>query len=323
MFDSKKIAVTGGAGMIGSEVCEALVSQNCRVVVVDDFSRGDRSNLSKINDHVEIREGNLEEMKFVNESLHDCDYVLHLASRSYGIGYSDGRHLEILEHNEQITANLMQCFRRRRPDYVLLVSSSCVYDDHGPEEIPELPVMIGEPEAANWGYGWSKRFLESRMSLLSKELGVRVGVVRPFNIYSERYRWAGEYSQAIPMLVKKILDNDGEIEIWGSGNQRRSYLHASDCAHAIVEIAKLEHHGSPINIGTNDTVSLMELAKTICRLSGKTPVLRVNPRMPEGRSVKSSNMSQLLKTLPDFSPKIGLEEGLLRMLRWYERTCPS
>ena len=100
--------------------------------------------------------------------------------------------------------------------------------------------MIGEPEAANWGYGWSKRFLESRMSLLSKELGVRVGVVRPFNIYSERYRWAGEYSQAIPMLVKKILDNDGEIEIWGSGNQRRSYLHASDCA---MQLSKLRSSG--------------------------------------------------------------------------------
>ena len=116
---------------------------------------------------------------------------------------------------------------------------------------------------------------------------------------------------------------DSEIEIWGSGNQRRSYLHATDCAHAIVELAKIKHHGSPINIGTNDTISVLELAKTICRLSGKSPVLRVNPRKPEGRNVKSSNMSRLLETLPDFSPTISLEEGLTRMFRWYELGGPN
>ena len=98
----------------------------------------------------------------------------------------------------------------------------------------EVPLFRGEPERANRGFGWAKRFLEQKCRIYAAETGVRMVIARPFNVYGERYNWAGDHSQAISMLVKKVMDGDSPVTIWGSGDQRRNYMHASDCARAML-----------------------------------------------------------------------------------------
>ncbi len=314
------VAVTGGAGLIGSFLADELNAEGADVIVIDDFSKGQRENLQQLAGRIEIREADLEIPALAIEALAGCDAVFHLASRAYGIGYAQGRHLEILQHNERITNNLLAALVIHRPRHLLVASSSCVYDDHGPDRIPELPLFQGEPEAVNRGYGWAKRFLEQKAMIYARETGTPTTIVRPFNIYGERYRWVGEYGQAIPMLVKKVMDGDDPVVIWGSGRQRRTYLHARDCARIMRDLVTNGHDSGPVNIGTEDTVSLQELVEMICDTAGRMPRLKFDRSKPEGRFIKSSDMKTLHAVLPEFRPSIGLKEGLQRMMGWYERS---
>lgn len=303
--------------MIGSYLADELVSSGAHVIVIDDFSKGLRSNLSACASRIEIREGDLEDPSFSAESLADAEVVFHLASRAYGIGYGKGHHVKTMVHNERITNNLVAALAGRRPKHLLIASSSCVYRDDGPDTVEEVPVFGGEPEMANWGYGWAKRFLEQKSSILSREAGIPVTIVRPFNIYGERYRWVGAYSQAIPMLVKRILAGEDPVIAWGSGRQRRNYIHAHDCARIMKRLVEIGHTDGPVNIGLEETVSIRELTELICKVSGRSPVIGFDTSKPEGRFVKSADASRLRSVLGDFPiVTIDLEEGLRRMLGW-------
>ena len=315
---ARTAAITGGAGLIGSFLADELVKTVAKVVVVDDFSKGRRENIAHLEGLLEVREGDLEEPDFAMEALAGANLVFHLASRVYGVGYAEGRHLEVLQHNERITNNLLEAVAKHRPDHLVITSSSCVYDDHGPDTLPELPLFDGDPEMANWGYGWAKRFLEQKALIYARETGGGLTIVRPFNIYGERYHWMGEYSQAIPMLVKKVMDGDDPVVIWGSGNQRRTYMHAADCARIIRGLAEVDHDAGPVNIGAEQTVSMAELVEKICAAAGRNPRLVRDETKPEGRFVKSADPSRLRRLLPEFEPSVGLDEGLGRMIGWYD-----
>jgi nucleoside-diphosphate-sugar epimerase len=315
-LSGRMIVVTGGAGLIGSFLVEQLLACGAKVAAADDFSRGRREYLDGVGGRAELREGDLEHPDAMERALAGAEIVFHLASRVYGVGYSAGNHLAILEHNERITNNLIHVLARRPVTHLLVASSSCVYPDDGPDTIGEQPLFEGEPEAANWGYGWAKRMLEQKAVMLARETGTRLTIVRPFNIYGERYTWAGNDSQAIPMLVKKVMDGDEPVVVWGSGQQRRNYLHAIDCADAMAGLVAAGFTGA-VNIGTEDTVTLMELAATICRLAGRRAHLVSDTSRPEGRRTKSSDASLLRRAYPDFRPRIGLEDGLTRMMGWY------
>lgn len=318
MLAGQTAVITGGAGLIGSFLAERLVAAGARVVVADDFSKGRRAYLAAVLDRIEIREGDLETLEAMERALAGADVVFHLASRAYGVGYSSGHHLDILAHNEKITNNLVHILSRRPVKHLLVTSSSCVYPDDGPDTIGEMPLYSGEPEMANWGYGWAKRFLEQKALLLARDTGIPVTRVRPFNIYGERYTWVDQASQAIPMLVKKVMDGDNPVVVWGSGSQRRNYLHAADCADAMAGLVEAGFD-SAVNIGTEDTVTVMELVQTICRLAGRAPRLINDKSKPEGRHTKSADSNLLRRAYSGFKPTVSLDEGLRRMLDWYRQ----
>ena len=316
--NTKEIYITGGAGLIGSYLCERLVNSGYKVFVVDDFSKGQLSNLKTIEKEIEIIESDLQSLNQTRKALSKAKNVFHLASRAYGVGYSSKNHIETLIHNEKITNNLLEVFEENKPENILITSSSCVYMDEGPEKINERPLFESEPEKVNMGYGWAKRFLEQKFILLSNINKINLKIVRPFNIYGERYRWVGEYSSAIPMLVKKVLDNENPIYAWGSGNQRRSYLHAYDCARIMLLFMEKVEGFSTLNIGTEETISIAELVDLICKISGKSPSIIFDKNKPEGRFIKSSDTSKLLKIIDENIITIDIKEGIKRMLIWYE-----
>jgi nucleoside-diphosphate-sugar epimerase len=128
--------------------------------------------------------------------------------------------------------------------------------------------------------------------------------VNPINIHGERYTWVFDASQAIPMLVKKIMSGDDPVVICGSGEQRRNYLHAKDCADAMVGLLESDFSGV-VNIGTEETVTLRERAEAICQVAGRAPRLVMDTSRP---------------AYPRFAPKIDLIDGLQRMATWYRST---
>lgn len=317
---ARRVAVTGGAGVIGSALVDELVASGANVAVVDDLSRGRAVNLAGVSDRIDLRVGNLENAEFTERALADCDVVFHLASRAYGVAYSDGRHLQILQHNEAITHNLLTTLAAHPPQRLLVTSSSCVYPDDGDDTLAELPVFTGEPEQVNRGYGWAKRFLEQKATLFSAETNVPVVIVRPFNIYGERYRWAGNNSQAIPMLVKRVMDGEDPVVVWGSGKQRRCYIHAQDCARMMRELTNACTQSAVVNLGSEGTVSMLDLVRLICAAGGVSPELQTDPSKPEGRFTKSADMTLFRSLLPDFVQRVSMEEGIRRMIEWYRST---
>ncbi len=315
---NKEIYVTGGAGLIGSFLCERLIERGYKVFVVDDFSKGQLENLKKIERDIEIIEANLQDLSQAQKSLSRAKNIFHLASRAYGVGYSSKNHIETLLHNEKITNNLLEVFQLSKPENLMITSSSCVYMDDGPDLIKERNLFENDPERVNRGYGWAKRFLEQKFLLLSEINNIKLKIVRPFNIYGERYRWVGEYSSAIPMLVKKILDDDDPIYAWGSGNQRRSYLHAFDCSRIMLKIMENVEKNIVVNIGTSETVSISELVNLICKISDKKPSIIFDTSKPEGRFIKSSDTTLLKEIIKEKIITIEIEEGIRRMLGWYK-----
>ncbi len=313
----KTVIVTGGAGLIGSFLVQDLVARGSKVVVVDDFSTGLASHLAGVRDAIEIREGNLETRGFATEALAGAEIVFHLASRAYGVGYAAARHLEICMHNERITDGMVEALEIHRPKFVLTVSSSCVHRDDGPDTFSEMPIFDGEPEKANRGYGWAKRFMEMKFILLAESTGIPLAIARPVNIYGERYRWRGANSQAIPMLVHKVLSGMNPVVVWGSGAQRRNYMHAIDCANILRRLVENGAGGKTVNVGLEETVSMVELLEAIQDATGlKTPLVFDRTR-PEGRAVKSADATRLRSLIGEVLPTIDLHEGLRRMAAWF------
>tara|TARA_A100001035_G_scaffold153189_1_gene120526 strand:+ start:77 stop:1054 length:978 start_codon:yes stop_codon:yes gene_type:complete len=316
----KEIFVTGGAGLIGSFLSEILVKNDCKVFIVDDFSKGQYENLKNIEDDIEVIETDLQNLNQARKSLKNAKNIYHLASRAYGVGYSSKNHVETLLHNEKITNNLLEIFEETKPEKLLLASSSCVYEDHGPQIINERPLFEKDPERVNRGYGWAKRFLEQKFILLSELNKLDLKIVRPFNIYGERYKWVGEFSSAIPMLVKKVMDNEDPIIGWGSGNQRRSYMHAYDCARIMKKIMDIDNKNIITNIGTKETISVSELIDIICEISEKKPKIIFDKTKPEGRFIKSSETKHLLNIIKEELITIDIYEGIKKMILWHEKT---
>ena len=314
----REIFVTGGAGLIGSFLCERLVQNDYKVFIVDDFSKGEIKNINGFINEVEIIETDLQNLNQARKALSNARNIYHLASRAYGVGYSSKKHIETLLHNEQITNNLLAIFEETKPDKILIASSSCVYMDEGPDLINERDLFENEPEKVNMGYGWAKRFLEKKFILLSEIYNLNLKIVRPFNIYGERYRWVGEYSSAIPMLVKRILDDEDPIYAWGSGNQRRSYMHAYDCSRIMLKIMESTDKNITVNIGTNETVSISEMVNLICNMAGKTPSIIFDTSKPEGRFIKSSDTTLLHSIIGEKITTIEIEDGIRRMIGWYK-----
>lgn len=320
IFKNKNILVTGGAGLIGSFMVDSLCRHGAHVTVIDNLSRGRIGYLENTLKQIKLIEADLLEASKVAEAFQGMDFVFHLASKVLGVGYSAFNQFEMLHYNDQITQAVLTYLDPKTLKHLLITSSSCVYDDRFPECIEPIKEFTGKPEAANEGYGWAKRFLEIKSAIWAEEHDIPLTIVRPFNIYGERYTWSGRYSQAIPMLVKKVLE-DEKIEIWGSGNQRRNYIHASDCAQMMLDLVALGEKKLIINLGVQSTISLKELVEKMCRLYGREISILYRTDMPEGRLIKSTDDSVLFNYLPAYKDNLlDLDQGLLKMRDWYFRT---
>lgn len=311
-----RVCVTGGAGLIGSYLVEQLLDRGCEVTVIDDLSKGTLDNLKAVENKYALKKINLEENH--DQLFEGIDYVFHLASRAYGIGYSSTNHVGLMIHNELVTNTIARNLNQHPPKGVCILSSSCVYPDSdigffSEERFGRSTICL--PESANRGYGLAKQLLESKVSFVCQELDISLKIVRPFNVYSERYLWMGDKSQALPMLVHKAVTEDQKIVVWGSGEQQRNYIHALDLARKIVGLCD-SHYVGPINIGASMNVSIRRLAEMLLEELGRKNLrIEFDRSKPEGCIIKTGEFSlQTNLGLP--LETISLEQGLARMCQW-------
>ena len=318
---NRRVVVGGGCGLIGSYLVPALVAAEARVRVVDNLENSDRASLDPVAGAIEFIEADLREREACDRVMPGCDLFINLAAKASGVGFSRTHHSEMLVDNVLCGLVPLQAAHRHGIREVVITSSSCVYPDDVEVPTPELDAFVGAPEHVNEGYGWAKRIQELAAGYFAREHGMRTTIIRPFNLYGANYPWiSSEKAHVIPSLVKRILDGEDPLVVWGSGAQRRNFLHGSDAAELMLRIIAGDP-GGPVNLGYEDDIRISDLVSLICDVTGRRPRIVFDPSRPDGLARKSADSTRL-RAVTGYEPRMTLRQGIEEMVDWYSRTFP-
>jgi nucleoside-diphosphate-sugar epimerase len=322
-WSSKRVLVGGGCGFLGSYLVPQLVASGAHVLVVDNLENGSPDRLDAVASDIQLEVADLSEPRVAAKVTANQDVVINLAARACGMEYSRTHNGEMLVSNLLSTLVPLEQARLNGVPRYAIISSSCVYPDDAPIPTPELDVFSGLPESVNEGYGWAKRMQELAGSYYAQDYGMKVTIVRPFNPYGGNYRWGSEdKAHVVPALVKRVLDGEDPLIVWGSGQQRRNFLHAADATALILRVIASDRGPAPVNIGFDDDISIKELVDLICRVAGVAPATVFDTTKPEGRFRKCADPTRLNSIAADYTPQVSLQSGIEEMVAWYYRSFP-
>jgi len=305
--NARLVLVTGGAGFIGSHLCEALVARGVRVRVLDDFSTGSAANLAAIRGQIEIIEGSLESPCAVGRAVTGATEVVHLAARSSVVESIGAR--ELYERvNLAGTCTLFAAATAAKVRRVVFAASSSAYGDHA---APHDESMSPRPESP---YAATKVEGERMVRELAQVGGVDAVALRFFNVYGTRQDPNSAYAAVIPRFFARIAAGQ-PVTVFSDGLQTRDFVHASDTARAVIAAldAPKPLAGEVMNIGTGHATTILELARLIGAICGKpVKIEHQPPRKGEVRdSVATTGRAERLL---GFRASIGLEAGLRTMV---------
>jgi dTDP-glucose 4,6-dehydratase len=297
--------VTGGAGFLGSHLCDELVARGHRVVCVDNLETGSLANIEHIQDsrftflHLDIIEP-----YFIDEPV---DFVYHLASPASPIDYLrlPLHTLKVGSYGTHHTLGLAKAKRAR----FLISSTSEVYGD--PQEHPQRETYWGHvnPIGPRGVYDEAKRYAEALTMAYHRQQGVDTAIMRIFNTYGPRMR--PNDGRAIPTFLRQALQ-DRPITVFGDGSQTRSFCYVEDLIRGMIALAESGHH-DPVNIGNPNEFTLLKLAQTVVELTSSRSEI-VHEALPtDDPKVRQPDIS-LARELLGWEPKVELREGLQRTL---------
>lgn len=276
--------VTGGAGFIGSHLVEALLAQGHRVVVLDDLSTGQLSNLDRVssNPRLEIVIGSVTNPDDVRRAMAEATRVYHLAA-AVGVGVIVGSPLNSLRTNIHGTEVVLDEALRRKA-HVLLASTSEVYGKNTSDALHETSDRIlGSPLISRWGYAAAKGIDEAFAHAYWRELGLPVTIIRLFNTVGPRQ--VGHYGMVVPRLVGQALKGD-QLTVHGDGQQTRCFSYVLDVVPSIIALAtEPRSHGQAFNLGGAEEVSIGDLARRVIattRSSSSVELVPYEQAYPEG-----------------------------------------
>ncbi len=199
----------------------------------------------------------------------------------------------------------------------MITSTACVYPKDVTSPTPESEGFKDVPENANAGYGWSKRAEEYMGMAYAEEFGMKIAIARPYNAYGPRDDFFAEYSHVIPALIKRIHHGENPLVVWGSGNQMRSFVYATDFARGLIEICEKYAVHDPVNIVSDEEITIGDLARLIAELMGKKIDIQFDTTKPDG-SVRRNGSSHKALEKMGFRCEVPLHEGLKKCIEWYK-----
>ena len=322
-----KFLVTGGAGMIGSNLVKRLVNDGNTVSVVDNLWRG---KLSYLEDEKGIPAIDLDR-QFYNLDLSipgicddlvgNIDFVIHLADIVAGINYVFNHQGDLFRQNILINSNVIASVKKAKNNIqgFVYVGTACSFPLTRQNSINVIPLREDElyPAMPESAYGWSKLMGQYETELLGKETDIKTGILMFHNVYGTPCDY-GERSQVIPALIKKAINYPQEdFIVWGSGEQGRAFIHVDDVVSALIlEVEKGLGQGV-IQIGPSVCTSIREIAETIVEISGKKIDIRYDTSRPEGDKARSADYSKAKRIL-GWEPKKQLIDGLKEQYLWIE-----
>ena len=268
-----KYLITGGAGFIGSHLSDALIAHGDEVVVLDNLSTGNRSNIEQLipNPNFTLIEGSILDTQLVNEVVESVDHVLHLAA-AVGVFNIIDKPLESLPTNLRGTENILEASTKHNKE-VLIASSSEIYGKNS--NVPlheESDRIVGSPLKSRWSYSEAKAIDESMAIFFHQEKGLTVRIVRLFNTVGPRQ--VGHYGMVVPRFVAAALKNE-PLTVYGSGAQSRCFCHVYDAVRGILAIIGSQATiGDAFNIGNNQEVTIEDLAKKVIEQTGSTSTIQ-------------------------------------------------
>jgi GDP-D-mannose 3',5'-epimerase len=316
MSTATKMLVTGAGGFIGHHLVTALKSQGHWVRGVDlkqpEYAPTDAD---------EFLVADLRDPRCAAEATRGVDQVYALAADMGGMGYISSHHAVILHNNALINLNTLEAARASGVMRYLYTSSACVYPefrqtDAAVTALKEDDAYPAQPQDA---YGWEKLITERLCMHYRDDYGIETRVVRFHNIFGPLGTWDGGREKAPAAMCRKVamakLTGQRDIEIWGDGEQTRSFCYIDDCLDGLTRLMASSHH-EPLNLGQDRLITINELAGMVCAIAGVTLGKRHVPG-PQGVRGRNSDNSKLRQVL-GWEPQISLEEGLRRTYGWIE-----
>jgi dTDP-glucose 4,6-dehydratase len=306
--------VTGGAGFLGSHLCDFLVADGYRVICVDNLETGSLQNVEHLRG---------EEFAFLNHDVtghleidEPVDVVYHLASPASPIDYLR-LPLQTLKVGSYGTHNALGLAKFKRARF-LLASTSEVYGDPAVHPQPETYWGNVNPIGPRGVYDEAKRYAEALTMAYHRQQGVDTCIVRIFNTYGTRMR--PHDGRAIPTFVRQALANE-PLTVFGDGSQTRSFCYVDDLIRGLMLLAASGEH-RPVNIGNPRELSLLELAKTVIAVTGSKSEIVFEALPVDDPQVRQPDITRARQLL-GWEPQIALDEGLRRMLQASQRESLS
>jgi len=306
--------VTGGAGFLGSHLCDALLGEGYSVVVADNLLTGRRANLDHLRNESRFE---LQEID-INKPF-DCgavNYVFHFACPASPVDYT--KHgIETLQVGSLGTFHALDVARKYSAKYFVSSTSECYGD---PLEHPQKETYWGNvnPIGPRSVYDEAKRFTEAVTMAYHRYYKVDTRIVRIFNTYGPRMQLND--GRVVPNFMKQALQGD-ELTIFGDGNQTRSFCYVSDEIDGFLRLAKSAEH-YPVNIGNPNEFTILECAKLVLAITGSTSQIRYEPLPQDDPKLRRPDITRA-RTLLGWEPRINLEEGLRLSLDYFRNAVQA
>ena len=299
----KRVYVCGAAGMVGSAIVRRLASESCEILTTT------RAELDL------TRQSDVENWFSENRP----DAVFLAAARVGGILANETAPADFLYENLMIQLNVVEAAHRFQAEKLLFLGSSCIYPKMARQPIPESELMQGPLEPTNEGYALAKIAGIRHCSFLRRQYGCDFISAMPTNLFGPGDNYDLQSSHVLPAILRKVEEARTEgrdhVTIWGTGSPLREFLHADDCADALVFLMKNYSGSEHLNVGAGEEISILKLAEMIAELCGFDGRIERDLSKPDGTPRKLLDSSRLREM--GWSPAIGLREGVRRTIDEY------
>lgn len=300
MYDltDKRVWVAGHGGMVGSALMRRLADEHCTLLIAD-------------RDALDLRDQSAVDRWVAAERP---QAIFLAAARVGGIQANSSRPVDFLYDNLMIEANIIAAAHRAEVEKLCFLGSSCIYPRDAAQPIAEDSLLTGALEPTNQWYAIAKITGIMLAQAYRKQHGDDFISVMPTNLYGPGDNYDPQSSHVLPALIRKAhLVKTGQADtlpLWGTGEPRREFLHADDCADACVFLMKTYSEAGHVNVGTGEDIRLVELARLVCEIVGVDARITFDPSKPDGTPRKLLDVEKIRGL--GWAPKIGLKDGIRR-----------
>ncbi len=309
----KRVVVSGAGGFIGHHLVKFLVKEGYWVRGVDIKRPEYEETSAQEFEVLDLRR--YDNCLIATRGVED---VYHLAADMGGIGYITGNHADIARNDTMINMHMLEAARINAVQRFLYSSSACVYPQHLQQspDVRQLKEDDAWPADPEEGYGLEKIYMEKLCQYYSEDYGLETRVVRFHNVYGPLGTYDGGKEKAPAAICRKValLQDGDEIEIWGDGEQTRSFMYIDDCIKGIYGIMESGYR-NPLNLGTDELVTINQLVDMVTAVAGITVKRRHDLSKPQGVRGRNSDNSLLSQVL-GWAPELSLQDGLARTYPW-------